>query len=42
MYKLLALGAMVGIGLGIAKFIKSKKEDSKETVQTQEQQPAAA
>lgn len=42
MYKLLALGAMIGIGVSIAKFIKGKKTEQQETIQTQEQQPLAA
>ncbi len=27
MYKLLILGTMVGIGIGVAKFMKNKKQD---------------
>ena len=41
MYKLLMLGALVGVGVAIAKFIKGNKTQTQEPVQTQEQ-PASA
>lgn len=31
MHKLLLLGTVIGVGIGLAKFIKGKKEHTKET-----------
>ena len=41
MYKLLLLGTMMGVGLGIAKFMKKKKENVQEA-SSQEIQPQQA
>jgi len=34
MYKLLILGAMVGVGVGIAKFMKKKNNTAEENTET--------
>ncbi len=41
MYKLLMLGALVGVGVAIAKFIKGNKTENQEQVKTPEQPVAA-
>lgn len=41
MYKLLMFGAVVGLGVAMAKFFKKKKEEPTEPV-VQQEQPAAA
>lgn len=41
MYKLLMLGALVGVGVAIAKFIKGNKAETQESIQTPEQPSAA-
>lgn len=41
MHKLLMLATMIGVGVGVAKFMKKKKTNNCENLQTQEQQASA-
>lgn len=40
MYKLLALGTLIGLGVGLVKFMKKKKTEPEQTQTTQEMAPA--